>query len=185
MDNNSYTANKFSANLITVLGLLIGMSLMAAYFVHFPILPMVPFLKYDPADIPILIGGFMFGPAVGVLLTVGSSIIQGLTFSAGGGAYGVFMHIIATSALVYTASLIYNRNKTRKSAAIGLFCGCLAMTGIMIPANYIITPLFLGVDASKITPIIGYIVLFNVLKSGINATITFLIYKKISALYKG
>ena len=97
------------------MGMLVAVSVILVYLIHLPIFPAVAFLEYDPADIPILLGTFAFGPVAGVLLTVVTSVIQGLTVSAASGVYGILMHIIATSALVITAGLIYTRNKTRKN----------------------------------------------------------------------
>ena len=64
------------------MGMLVAISVVLVYLIHFPIFPAVAFLEYDPADIPILIGTFAFGPLAGVLLTVVTSIIQGVTVSA-------------------------------------------------------------------------------------------------------
>lgn len=54
------------------------------------------------------------------------------------------MHIISTSTLVIVAGVIYQKHKTRKTALIGLVCGVLAMTVVMIGANMIITPAVYG-----------------------------------------
>ncbi len=81
------------------MGMLVAISVVLVYFIHFPIFPAVAFLEYDPADIPILIGTFAFGPVAGVLLTIVTSVVQGVTVSAASGAYGIIMHIIATSVL--------------------------------------------------------------------------------------
>ena len=162
------------------MGMLVAISVVLVYLIHFPIFPAVAFLEYDPADIPILIGTFAFGPLAGVLLTVVTSIIQGVTVSAASGVYGILMHIIATSALVITAGLIYSRNKSRKSAIIGLICGVIAMTLIMIGANMVITPIFMGVPRSVVWQLMPFIAGFNAIKAGINGLVTFLVYKRIS-----
>jgi len=162
------------------MGMLVAISVVLVYLIHFPIFPAVAFLEYDPADIPILIGTFAFGPLAGVLLTVVTSIIQGVTVSAASGVYGILMHIIATSALVITAGLIYSRNKSRKSAIIGLICGVIAMTIIMIGANMVITPIFMGVPRSVVWQLMPFIAGFNAIKAGINGLVTFLVYKRIS-----
>ena len=138
------------------------------------------FLEYDPADIPILLGTFAFGPVAGVLLTIVTAIIQGTTVSAASGVYGILMHIIATSALVITAGVIYKFNKTRKGAVIGLICGVIAMTIVMIGANMVITPIFMGVPASVVWDLMPFIAGFNAIKAGINGIVTFLVYKRIS-----
>lgn len=53
---------------LTALGMLGAISLILVATVHFPIIPAAPFLEYDPADVPILIGTFAFGPVAGFLL---------------------------------------------------------------------------------------------------------------------
>ena len=162
------------------MGMLVAISVVLVYFIHFPIVPAVAFLEYDPADIPILIGTFAFGPVAGVLLTIVTSVVQGVTVSAASGAYGIIMHIIATSVLVIVAGVIYKFNKTRKGAVIALICGTAAMAVVMIGANLIITPLFMGVPRSMVWDLMPFIVGFNAIKAGINSIVTFFLYKRIS-----
>lgn len=162
------------------LGMLVAISIVLVYFIHFPLIPAVPFLEYDPADIPILIGTFAFGPWSGVLLTVVTSLVQGLTVSAGSGPYGIIMHVIATSVFVLVAGYIYKGGKTKKRAVIALLCGTVAMALIMIPANLVITPIFMGVPRAVVIDMLPAIIAFNFLKAGINAIVTFLLYKRIS-----
>ena len=162
------------------MGMLVAISVVLVYFIHFPIFPAVAFLEYDPADIPILIGTFAFGPVAGVLLTIVTSVVQGVTVSAASGAYGIIMHIIATSVLVIVAGVIYKFNKTRKGAVIALICGTAAMAVVMIGANLIITPLFMGVPRSMVWDLMPFIVGFNAIKAGINSIVTFFLYKRIS-----
>ena len=164
--------------------LYLAISVVLVYIIHFPIFPAVPFLEYDPADIPILIGTFLFGPFAGTVLTVVTSIVQGVTVSAHSGIYGILMHIIATGAFVLTAGLIYKKNKTKKTAIIALLLGTLAMALIMIPANLVITPLFMGTPVNVIWDLMPFIVAFNAIKAGINGVVTFFIYKRVSPLLR-
>ncbi|MDR3295025.1 MAG: ECF transporter S component [Clostridiales Family XIII bacterium] len=190
------------------MGLLAAISILLMALVHFPIFPPAPFLKYDPADIPILIASFSFGPLAGLLLTVIVAVIHGISFSASG-PYGVLMNIIATGALVLVAGFIYRFSpsfqrgkrlpeelggsrhivfffqiyggKTRKMAAVALICGTLAMVLIMIPANLIVTPLFMGAPVEAVKALLLPAILpFNLIKAGLNSLITFLLYKRIS-----
>ena len=85
-----------SVRKLTTMAVLIALSVVLVWFVRFPIFPAAPYLEYDPADIPILIGTFAFGPLAGIAITVVASVIQGLTVSASSGVYGVLMHVIAT-----------------------------------------------------------------------------------------
>lgn len=162
------------------MAMLVAISIVLVMIIHFPIFPMVAFLEYDPADIPILIGTFAFGPGAGILLTVVVSLLQGLTVSAGSGAYGIIMHILATTTLATTAGLIYRKHKTKKTAIIGLLAGTIAMTVVMFFANMIITPMFTGMPLAAIMQLMPFILAFNVVKAGINSIVTFILYKRIS-----
>ncbi len=166
---------------LAVMAMLVAVSVILVYLVHFPLFPAAAFLEYDPADIPILIGTFTYGPVAGILLTVAASAVQALTVSAQSGLYGFLMHIISTSILCVTAGVIYKRKHTRKGAAIALLCGTLAMGAGMLLANHFITPLFMGVPKEVVDGMLLTVFLpFNLLKAGINSIITFLVYKTVS-----
>lgn len=162
------------------MAMLVAISIVLVAIIRFPIFPAVAFLEYDPADIPILIGTFAFGPGAGILLTVVTSVLQGVTVSAKSGAYGIIMHIIATCTLVIAAGLIYKKEKTKKHAVIGLAVGTLAMAVVMVAANMVITPVFMGVPRDAVWELMPFIVAFNLVKAGVNSLVTFLLYKRIS-----
>lgn len=166
---------------LSVMAMLVAVSVILVYLCHFPLFPSAPFLEYDPADIPILIGAFTYGPVAGLILTVVASAVQALTVSAQSGLYGFLMHIISTSALCVTAGLIYKRMHTRLGAGISLICGTLTMGFVMLFANHFITPFFMGVETEIVDAMLFSVFLpFNLLKAGINSLITFFIYKTIS-----
>lgn len=162
------------------MGMLVAISIVLVYFIHFPIIPALSFLEYDPADIPIFIGTFAFGPLGGIALTIITSLIQGLTVSAHSGAYGIIMHIIATGTFVLVAGNIYKRHKTRKGAVISLAVGIAAWVVMMFFANLFITPLFMGVTREIVLQLMPLILLFNLIKAGVNSIVTFFLYKRIS-----
>ncbi len=89
----------------------------------------------------------------GILLTVVASVIQGFTVSAGSGAYGIIMHIIATSVLVVVSGGIYLVRRTKGGAIVGLILGTIAMGLVMMVANHFITPAFMGVPTEMFTPL--------------------------------
>lgn len=168
---------------LTTIAILTALSVCFVALIHFPIFPAVAFLEYDPADIPILICGFAFGPVAGLAVTLIASFIQGFTVSAQSGIYGIIMHIIATGTFVLVAGFLYQKHKTKKSALIALLCGVVAWGLIMMPANLIITPIFTGMPVEAIRGILLPIILpFNLIKAGINAVVTFLVYKSVSPL---
>lgn len=168
------------------MAMFIAISVVLVWLVHFPIFPAQRWLEYDPADIPILIATFAFGPLAGITLTVIASVIQGFTVSAVGEIYGIIMHILATGTLVLVAGNIYRFKKTRGVAAIGLICGVIAMTIIMVLANLIITPFYSGVPIEVVkSMLIPIIIPFNLIKAGINGAVAFVLYKTISRFIKG
>ena len=164
------------------MAILIAVSIVLVYFIHFPIFPQVAFLEYDPADISILIAGFAYGPLSGIVVTIIASVIQGLTVSAQSGIYGIIMHIIATTALVGVSSFYYSHHKTRKDAFISLVLGCIAMAVVMGIANLIVTPYFMGVSTEAVISLMPFILAFNLIKAILNSVVTFILYKRISPI---
>ncbi len=169
---------------ITRLAMLGALSIVLALLIHLPIIPAAPFLEYDPADIPLLIATFLYGPWWGLALTAVVSVIQGLTVSAASGWIGIVMHVLATGSLCTVAGGIYQRKKTMGRAVLGLAAGALSMTAIMIPLNLAFIPLLYGASMEMVVALIlPAIIPFNLLKAGINAVVTFIIYKPISKLF--
>ena len=83
------TAGRARTLKVTTLGMLAAVAIVLVAVIHLPILPAAPFLEYDPADIPILIGTFLYGPWTGLALTVVVSLLQGITVSAASGWIGI------------------------------------------------------------------------------------------------
>lgn len=167
------------------LGMLAALAVILVALVHFPIFPAAPFLEFDMADMPIIIGTFMFGPWWGMALVGIVSIVQGVTVSAASGIPGIVMHFVATSAYVVTAGLIYGRCHTLKGAILAMALGSIAQTLIMIPLNYIITSHFMGAPVDAITAmLLPVIIPFNLIKTVANSVLTFIIYKPVSKLLK-
>lgn len=174
------TTKKFSVKLIAKMGMMTAIACVLGLF-RFPILPMVPFLTYDFADIPIIISAFAFGPVAGLLITVVVSFIQ--AFLLGGDQlYGFIMHILASGAFVIVASLIYKGHKTKKMAIVSLIAATLVMIVVMGAANYFVTPYYYGGAAMKemVVQLMPFILLFNLIKGVANSVITLLVYKRIS-----
>ena len=81
------TANR--TRKLPTMAMLAAISIVLVALIHFPIIPGATFLEYDPADVSILVGTFLFGPWAGLALTAVVSVIQGLTVSAGSGVIGI------------------------------------------------------------------------------------------------
>lgn len=166
---------------IVVVGVFSALAIALMAYVRFPMF--LPYLIYEPADVPILIIGFALGPVYGLIMT---AVVAGLMIplEASGGVFGGVMHFLATGALVGTSSLIYRKYHTIKGAVLGLALGTLAMVAVMVPANIILTPIFYGIPASQVMAVIWSIVAFNAVKAGLNSLVTFLLYKRVSGFIR-
>lgn len=176
------SAQKSMTLKITTLGMLAALAIAFVYMLQIPIIPSAPFLLYDMADIPILIGTLIFGPVAGLILTVLVSLIQGLTVSASGGVIGIMMHIVATGTFVLVTGLL--RKIWKKRTLIPIVCGALAMTLIMIPFNLIFTPIFYGVPVRAVVDmLIPATIPFNLIKAGLNGAITYIVYQALIRIF--
>ncbi len=170
---------KFSTVKLAKIAMMAAVSCVLVLLIRIPF-PPAPFLVYDPADVPIYITAFAFGPSAGLILTVVVSFIQ--AFVLGGDAvYGFVMHVFATGMFALAAGLIYKKNKTKKGALVALAAGVLIATAVMCLMNYLVTPYYMGAPREAVVAMmIPVIIPFNLLKAGLNALITFVVYKRIS-----
>ena len=175
---------KNSAARISRLAMMTAVSIVLLMLVRIPF-PPAPFLVYDPADVPIYITAFAFGPVEGLIVTLIVCLIQ--AFGLGGdGLYGFLMHFVATGIVAVIIGLIYRRNKTKKTAVKALVIGVIVAVIVMCIMNLIVTPVYMGAPRSAVVAMIPTVIIpFNLLKAGINALLTFLLYKRISGLLHG
>lgn len=168
-----------------IMAMLTALSIVSLYVIRLPLIPAAPFLEYDAADIPVLIGAMMLGPVSGIVTLLAVCLIQALTVSASSGWIGFVMHFIASSVLVLTASLIYKKKQTATSLIVGLVIGSIAMTAVMIPLNLVFTGIFLGAGVETVVGMLmPAIIPFNLLKAGINSVVTFAVFTPIKSILK-
>lgn len=142
-------------------------------------IPLVLFLKYDPKDIIIVIGGLIFGPFTSFAVTVVVSVVQMFTIS-GTGILGCIMNIISSCSFACTAAFIYKRKHKLSGALLGLFCGWGCQVVVMTLWNYLIAPIYMGYPREAIVDLlILAFIPFNLIKGGLNAAITMLLYKPV------
>ena len=176
--STSAQGSGWSTKRIAVTALFCAAAAICTLFVEFPIIPGVPFLKYDPSAIVALIAGFAFGPATGVVVSIVSYLPHIATAS---GVYGMIMAIIATLSLVLPASLIYRRNTTFKGALVGMAVGSVVCLACCIGANLIVTPIYMGTPTEKVVEMIVPALLpYNLAKIAINCVVTALVYKPVT-----
>ena len=142
-------------------------------------IPVVAFLKYEPKDVIITICGLIYGPLMSLAVSVVVSLIEMITVSDTG-IIGFFMNVLSTAAFSCTVAYIYRKGKSVNSAVIGLACGIVTMTTVMILWNYIITPIYMGQPRAVIADMLVPVFLtFNLLKGFINAALICLLYNPV------
>ncbi len=160
---------------LAAMALLTALAVAADLFLRIP--GIGGFLTYEPKDVIITIGAFIFGPIAGILMSLAVSFVEMITVSSTG-PIGLLMNFLSSATFVGVASVIYYRKKTMPRAIIGLCAAVLSMTAIMLLWNYIVTPMYMGVPRQAVLEMIVPLLLpFNLLKASLNAALVLLLYK--------
>ncbi|MDK0618058.1 ECF transporter S component [Clostridium perfringens] len=152
-------------------------------YIDFPVIPIFPWLKIDLSDVPALMGAFAFGPLAGVIIELMKNLLILIVKGTGTGFVGELANFLVGVALVWPAALVYKKNKTKKTAILGMVLGVLCIEVVGILANvYLLLPAY-GMAMSK-TELMQYVTVgvipFNGIKSILVCGITYALYKKVS-----
>ena len=148
-------------------------------------IPVVLFLKYEPKDVMMAVGGFLYGPMSAFAMSLVVSFIEMITVSDTGWI-GFTMNVVSSCAFCCTAAVIYKRKRDLKGAVLGLAAGWLLTTVVMLLWNYFLTPIFMGIPRAAVAELLLPAFLpFNLVKGGLNAAVTMLIYKPITRALRG
>lgn len=171
--------NKWDTRQLVTMALMCAIGVLLS-FVEFPLLPGVTWLKYDASAMPAMVCGFAFGPAAGLAVGVVGAVIHGILMADFSGA---IMNILVVTGFILPAALVYRRSRTFKSGVVGLVLSAITATVMAILGNLVITPMWLGVPLDAVVAMILPILTpFNLIKAGINAVLTLIVYKSISNL---
>lgn len=141
--------------------------------------PIVLFLKYDPKDIIIALGGFIFGPVTSFVIAFISAFAEMITVSDNG-VLGLLMNVISSCSFACTAAVIHKRKPVKKRAVLGLLYGWVSMVAVMMVWNYLIAPLYMGCSKEEVASLLLPAFLpFNLIKGGLNALGTMILYKPV------
>lgn len=171
--------NKWDTRQLVTMALMCAIGVLLS-FVEFPLLPGVTWLKYDASAMPAMVCGFAFGPAAGLAVGIVGAVIHGILMADFSGA---IMNILVVTGFILPAALVYRRSRTFKSGVVGLVLSAITATVMAILGNLVITPMWLGVPLDAVVAMILPILTpFNLIKAGINAVLTLIVYKSISNL---
>ena len=173
---------------IAICGMLCAMAFALTAVSHFlipPLFPAAAFLTYDPKDVVLAIGGMLLGPVPALIVTVIAALLEMVTFSSTGWI-GFVMNVVASAAFVLPGALLYRRRRTWANAVTGLLLGAVCMTAMMLLWNAFLTPIYMGMPRQAVVDMLLPVFLpFNLLKGGINAAVTLLVYKPLVKALRG
>jgi len=167
---------------MVILAMLAAMAYLLVCVVRIPV---VLFLSYEPKDVVITVGGFLFGPMASLVVSAVVSLVEMFTISQTG-PVGCIMNLLSTCAFACTAAAVYKKKRTLIGAVVGLCLGAAVMTGAMLLWNWLVTPLYMGVERQAVEAmLIPAFLPFNLLKAGLNTALTLAVYKPlVTALRK-
>ena len=163
---------------MVMIALFCAMSYVVMMVIHIK----VGFLTMDVKDAVITLCGLYFGPLAALFISVTVPLLELFTVSDTG-IYGLIMNILGSAAFSLTVSLFYKWRKTLFGAVMGLLSGVLLMTAVMVLANLLITPYFMGTTVATVRGMIPTLLLpFNLLKVIINDVLVFLLHTPVEKL---
>lgn len=167
-------------------------------------LPFAPsFYEIDFSEVPVMVGCFAMGPFAGALIEFVKILLNFVFTGTDTAGVGELANFIIGCSLCVPAGLIYRRKRTRTTALVGMIIGTLVMTviGCLINA-YVLLPTYaaafgmpldtlveMGTAVNpNITSVATFVIFavapFNILKGVLVSAIVFLIYKKISPIFR-
>lgn len=178
----------FSTKKYVMIACLAAISYLLMFF-SFAIIPLVPWMKVDFADIPILLGFFTLGPAGGSMIAVVRSLlyllVEGVSIAS---LIGVGTNLLASFA--FCLPFYFGLKNTEISGwayVKAIFLATISLTFFLSLANWtVITPVYIAVLGLKInvplaTMILTGVVPFNLIKGALVGTIFALVYAKLHA----
>ena len=165
---------------LVAVGVFAALAFVCCVIFHFK----AAFLSFDLKDAVMTIGAMLFGPLYGFAMALIVCIIESLTISTTE-VYGFIMNILSSTVFVCVGSLIYSRKRTMTGALLGIVLSVISMVIVMVAANLLITPYYMGVSRSEVVGLIPVLILpFNITKAIVNASLVFLLYKPMSTALK-
>ncbi|WP_304652066.1 ECF transporter S component [uncultured Ligilactobacillus sp.] len=157
-------------------------------FLSFVVVPIVPFMKLDFSDIPILLAFFILGPLGGIQVAFLRSLLY---FLIAGPSLpqliGVSLSLVATLAFCLPLYYLLKNKSLIWQSVIGAVLGAtLSLTVVLSLLNWLVTiPLYMNLLGMKLSLPLGQLILFgvvpfNLIKGIVIGTAFILVYKKLS-----
>lgn len=199
---NQNVKNKNKIRMMAQIGMLSAIAVVLMLF-EIP-LPFAPsFYEIDFSEVPVLIGSFAMGPLAGAAIELVKILLNFAINGTTTAGVGELANFLIGCAMVVPAAWIYKKKHTRTGAIVGMVTGTLFMAFVGCFLNaFVLLPTYakafgMPIDAlvgmgtavnSHITSLTTFVIFavapFNLLKGFLVSLIVFLIYKKISPIFK-
>lgn len=148
---------------------------------EFPVIPVASYLKIDFSDIPVLLGGYIYGPFAGVMIAVIKCLLHAMVngFSVGD-LIGVSSDFISSLALLIPFCLVWRHQdwSFKRQMMVAIPLSTVVLTVVMSLLNlWVLTPLYMAVwhwqSTMPVAQLVAVGVLpFNIIK-GLLVTVVF------------
>jgi riboflavin transporter FmnP len=200
--NSGKNSNKFSVRSMTMTALLGGLSYLTL-LIRFPLPFMPPFMDFDFAGVPELVGIFILGPVYGFFIIAIKLAIKIATTGTASALTGELINMMLSCSFVFPAWFVYSRKRDRRHALYGMIAGVLTATAVACFSNvYLIIPLYARlygytmdmviastqlvnkyIDSVPRLVLIG-IMPFNLFKLSVSSFIVYALYDRVMHMYE-
>ncbi len=164
---------------LTVTAMFIALAFISIFVLKFK----VSFLSFDFKDAILSVISLMYGPVYGIISVCIVALLEFPVSSTG--FYGLIMNIISSGVFALAVGFVYKYKRSFSGAIISAVSAVISVTVIMMIANMLITPYYIGTTQDAVVKLIPSLLLpFNFVKSLMNASIMLIIYKPVTALLK-
>ena len=172
--------NKMDTKKMATMAMLAALAYVVMSVTRLPLMAAAPYLKYDPKDVVLVIGGFLYGPGAAAAMSLVVCLLEMFTLSESG-FIGFVMNFLASAAFIVPAAFFYHKKRTIHGAVAGLLCGVVLMTGTMLLWNWIITPFYQKIPREAVEAMLLPVFLpFNAVKGALNMALAVLLYQPVN-----
>lgn len=197
------TKSRIGVRTIVQVGMLAAIAAMLMLMFEIP-LPFAPsFYEIDLSEVPVMIGTFTMGPVAGAIIELVKLLLKVILKGSDTMGVGELANFLIGCSLCVPAGIIYKKMRSRKGAVIGMAVGTIFMTVVGCFVNaFVLLPVYSKLFEMPIDALVGmgtavngwitnlstFVVFavapFNLIKGVLVSLIVFLIYKRISPIFK-
>ena len=172
MEKSMKKVKLFSTEKVVVMAVFSALAFVVSYL-EFPLFMATPWFKLD--------FGFLYGPIEGIIVCLCKELLC-VFFKSHTAGVGELANIIMMVAYIIVPSILYYKDRSINTVAMGLAFACLVQTAVALPVNRFLTyPLYMGASAVEVfNNTWQFLVMFNFIKAICVTALTLLLYKRLS-----